>query len=398
MALIGKGLLVAGALVFWGLQTQYLWLSVVLAAIIIASRVVKQHLSFTGREFARLWDVTMLVLVGAAVYQRQTSSISGAVLSFLQWLPILFFPLMAAFAFSDVGKLPYSTFVFWWRERDKARAVDFTYVYLGICLLAASASANRTAWFYAAAAGLIAAGLWFNRPRRIGTGPTLALLAVTGAAGFFLQAEWRDLHSELESKTMTWFAGFFPRPFEDQETYTSLGDVTKLRNSGRVLMRIETAVSSAQPRLLRQVSFDQYRRDSWLGTRRVYAPVAEASPGRWDLSPGDSATNSARLCIVVPETRILLPLPAGAARARNLVAARLERNRFGNVRVWDCADPLQCWIDFDGIYSNEPAPSAKDLQVPGADEAAVREVVEELGLLSMPRRDGGDFLCGAFSV
>src|SRR5688572_8537142 len=214
MALIGKALLVAGALLFWGLQTEYLWLSIVFAAILIASRVVKQHLSFSEREFARLWDVTMLVLVGAAVYQRQTSSISGAVLSFLQWLPILFFPLMAAFAFSDIGKLPYSTFVFWWRGRDKSRAVDFTYVYLGICLLAASASANRTAWFYAAAAGLIAAALWLNRPRRIGAGPTLALLAVTGVAGFFLQAEWRDLHSELESKTMTWFTGFFPRPFE----------------------------------------------------------------------------------------------------------------------------------------------------------------------------------------
>jgi transglutaminase-like putative cysteine protease len=387
MAITGKTLLVAGALVFWGLQAQFLWLSAVLAALVVGSRLIKGHLSFTEREFARLWDVTVLVLVGAAVYQRQTSSISGAVLSFLQWLPILCFPLMAALAFSDVGKLPYSTFVFWWRGRDKSKALDFTYVYFAICVLAASASANRTAWFYAVATGLIGAGLWLNRPRRIGARPTLALLAATGAAGFFLQAEWRDFHTQFESKTVSWFAGFFPRPFEDQETYTSMGDVAKLKSSGRVLMRLETARASAPPRLLRQVSFDQYRRDTWLSTRRMYAPVTEASPGRWELSPADSATNSARLCIVVPEARILLPLPAGAARARDLVAARLERNRFGNVRVWDCADPLQCWIDFDGVYSHEPEPSAKDLQVPGADEPAVQEIAQELGLSSMVPRD-----------
>ena len=37
------------------------------------------------------------------------------------------------------------------------------------------------------------------------------------------------------------------------------------------------------------------------------------------------------LSMLVPEGRVLLPVPAGSARARDLSAARLERNRFGNV-------------------------------------------------------------------
>ncbi len=381
-------LLLAGALVFWGLQTGFVWVALFLAAIVVATGVVKHHLSFTHREFARLWDVTLLVLVGAAVYQRQTGSASGSVLSFLQWLPMLLFPMTAAFLFSHADNLPSRTFVFWWRGREKSeqRKLDITYGYFGICLLSASAGAGpaRGAWFYPVATVLIAAALWANRPRRLGAVTTLALLIPVAGAGYLLQGKWRDLQAEFESKTVSWFAGFFPRPFEDQESYTSFGDVAQLKNSGRLLMRLEVAAGSEPPRLLRQVSFDQYRRGAWLSSRRAYEPVEEASPGTWTLSAAPGATNSVTLSMLVPDGRVLLPAPAGAARARDLAAARLERNRFGNVRVWDCGDPLKCAIDFDGSYSYEPPPSSKDLQVPVADAAAVEDVVRELGLKSLP--------------
>jgi xanthine/uracil permease len=110
VAIKPKLLLLAGALVFWGLQTGFAWVALFLAAIVVAPGLVKHHLSFTHREFARLWDVTLLTLVGAALYHRQMSSISGAVLSFLQWLPMLLFPITAAFLFSRDDRLPYSTF------------------------------------------------------------------------------------------------------------------------------------------------------------------------------------------------------------------------------------------------------------------------------------------------
>ena len=379
-------LFLAGALVFWGLQTDFVWVALLLAAVVIAASVVKQQLSFTDREFARLWDVTLLVLVGVAVYQRQTASVSGAVLSFLQWLPMLLFPITAAFLFSHTNQLPFSTFVFWWRGREKVghRTLDITYGYFGICLLSASAGATHGTWFYPAATALMAAALWANRPRRLRAVTTLALLIAVAGAGYLLQGKWRDLQAEFESKTVSWFAGFFPRPFEDQETYTSFGEVANLKNSGRLLMRLEVSPGSSPPRLLRQVSFDQYRRGAWLSTRRTYGPVTEVSPGRWDLSVAPGATNSVTLTMVAPEGRALLPVPAGATCARDLAAARLERNRFGNVRVWDCNDPLECAIDFDGTHSYEPAPSAKDLQVPVADAAAVGDVVRELGLESLP--------------
>jgi transglutaminase-like putative cysteine protease len=392
-------LLPGGALVFWGLQSGLVWVGLSLAAIVVAASVVKPQLSLTHREFARLWDVTLLVLLGAAVYQRQTASVSGAVLSFLQWLPMLFFPMTGAFLFSHADRLPYSTFVFWWRGRDQGghRTFDITWSYFGICLLSASAGATRSMWFYPGATLLIAAAVWANRPHGLRPATTLALLLAVAGAGFLLQGKWRDVQGEFESKTVSWFAGFFPRPFEDQETYTSFGEVAKLKNSGRLLMRLELAAGSAPPRLLRQVSFDQYRRGAWLSTRRTYAPVTEVSPGRWDLSVAPGATNSVTVFMVVPEGRVLLPVPAGAARARDLTAARLERNRFGNVRVWDCSDPLKCAIDFDGRHSYEPPPSAKDLQVPLADAAAVGEVVRELGLESLPAGTTLQKLAGFFA-
>jgi protein-glutamine gamma-glutamyltransferase len=375
--------LVVAALLLWGWQTKLFWPAAAMAAVFGGSTWVRARVAFGPREWARLWDVTLLLLAGTALYQRQTSSVSGAVLSFLQWLPMLLFPFTASVLFSSSPRVADSTFIFWWRRKPhrRSRSIDPLYPYFAICLLAASAGGTRDSWFYPVSTLLIFSALWLNRPRRLRPAATLLLLAIAGAAGLFLQTRWRDFQGELETRTLQWLTGFFPRPFEDQEAHTSLGEIGRLKSSARVLMRLHTERGSP-PHLLRQVSFDQYRRGVWLSTRRSYSPASEISSGLWKLADSRT-TNVVRIRATVPEGRILLPLPTGASHVDRLPAARLEHNRFGNVRVWDCPDPLECSIQFDGAVSHEAPPGPRDLQVPLADEPAAEEIVRQLDLRSM---------------
>ncbi|MCI0744976.1 MAG: transglutaminase-like domain-containing protein [Verrucomicrobia subdivision 3 bacterium] len=382
MQVIAHRCIVAAALLLWGWRVRLLPLAGPMAVVVLFSALAPWRLVFGPREFARLWDLTIVLIVAAGIYQRQTSSVSAGVLGFLQWLPILFYPFVGAFFYSTHPRLPRGTFLFWWRKNPPhtERGLDVTYPYLSLCLLSASAASTWDRWFYPSATVVIVAAIWANKPRRVRPALAMPLLVLVAGLGYLLQSRWRDFQSEFENRTMAWISGFFPRQFEDQETYTNLGEIGKLKQSARVVIRV---AGPNTPRLLRQVSFDQYRRGIWLSTRRQYAPVREVSAGSWTLAPTNGATNSTKLVAVVPERNILLPLPNGAWRARDLPAARLERNRFGNVRAWDAPDPIECMIDFDSNMSYEPGPDRKDLQLISGDDAALEELVRELQLQSL---------------
>lgn len=378
-------LLVATSVLFWGWMTGMWVFALPMAGLVVASVFVRRRLAFTPREFARLWDVTLVLLVGAAIYNRQTLSVSAALISFLQWLPILLFAFTIALFFSREQSVPRSTFVFWWRSNSTriaaGRNLDPMYPYFAVCLLAASAG-GRDRMFYPVAAVLIAAAIAINRGSRGRAAPVALLLVVVAAAGHMLHTRWRDFQAELESRTIQWISGFFPKQFEDQETHTSLGDIGRLKSSGRMVMVVHGEGQGNVPGLYRQLAFDLYRRGIWLSTRRQYAPVAEAAAGTWELAPAP-ASNSVVLRAAVPDGRIFLPMPLGCTRARRLSATRLERNRFGNVRVWDCADPMECTLDFNVDTTIEPPPGKTDLEVQLMDEPVISAVARELRLESM---------------
>jgi hypothetical protein len=378
--------LVAAALLFWGWRTQLLPMAGAMALTVAASPFVRRRLELGKRELARLWDFTLVLIIGALIYNRQTMSISGAVITFIQWLPILLFPFIAAFFYSAHDRVPHSTFFFWWRgQQDSGEpGINLTYPYFGLCLLSASAGSARDGWFFPGAVLLMGGALAMNRPRRVRR--TFALLAFVGVTvgGFLLQAKWRDFQSQIESTTMRWLAGYYPRQFEDQETHTSLGEVGKLKSSGRIVMAVRSVNGSSLPRLYRQVSFDYYRRGTWLSTRRQYWRVPENPPGMWELAPGNHVSGSVAISMSVPEGRILLPLPPGANRVHGLVSSRLERNRFGNLRVWDSPDPMECSVEYDVHRSGEPPPSPKDLDLQASEEPVLKEIIKEAGLDSIP--------------
>jgi hypothetical protein len=376
--------LVAAALLFWGWRTQLLPVAGPMALAVAGSPFVRRRLALTDRELARLWDFTLVLIIGALIYNRQTLSISGAVITFIQWLPILLFPFAAAFFFSTHARVPQSTFFFWWRgKRDAGEPVNITYPYFGLCLLSASAGSARDGWFFPATVLLIAGALGVNRPRRIKPALALLVFVCVTVGGFILQARWREFQTQIESTTMRWLAGYYPRQFEDQETHTSLGEVGKLKSSGRVIMSVRGQNGSSPPRLYRQVSFDFYRRGTWLSTRRQYWRVPENPPGIWELAPATHVSGSVAICGSVPEGRILLPLPTGANRIRGLAFSRLERNRFGNLRVWDSPDPAECNVEYDLHRSYEPPPTPKDLDVQASEEPVLKQITKEVGLNSI---------------
>src|SRR5258705_4805478 len=143
-----------------------------------------------------------------------------------------------------------------------------------------------------------------NRPRRVKRAIALLVFVWVTAGGFVLQARWREFQTQIESTTMRWLAGYYPRQFEDQEMHTSLGEVGNLKSSGRVVMNVRGLNGGSPPGLYRQVSFDHYRRGTWLSTRRQYWRVPEKQSGIWELGPARHVSGSVVVSMSIPEGRI----------------------------------------------------------------------------------------------
>jgi hypothetical protein len=73
-----------------------------------------------------------------------------------------------------------------------------------------------------------------------------------------------------------------------------------------------------------------------------------------------------------------LPLPMGTAAIGNLPAQRVEKNRFGAMRVLQAPELIQCRVRYGDVLSGDAPPGREDLEIPEEEAPAVRRAAAEL--------------------
>jgi hypothetical protein len=160
-------LLLGAMLLFWGFQTGHLLLGLLTGALLESSRLIAARWSLTDSDFNRLWNVCVVLFVGAGAFLlinegtftyndlflnavrrpeaiRQTGR---SALVWLQWFPMILLPFMVAQAFNDADKVRLSTFSWWLRKQEKRESNatlprvmgNIASPYAALCVLASSA-------------------------------------------------------------------------------------------------------------------------------------------------------------------------------------------------------------------------------------------------------------------
>ena len=93
-------LLTGTALVFWGWHSGLLTVSIVMALVLEAARLIRYRWNLTPSDFNRVSDLCSLLLAGLVIYVYATSRSAAAILVIVQRLPLVVFPLLVAQAFS----------------------------------------------------------------------------------------------------------------------------------------------------------------------------------------------------------------------------------------------------------------------------------------------------------
>lgn len=424
-------LLLAAALLLWGWQTGLLAFALLMAVVLEAARWIEWRVDFGIKDFNRVVDlVSLLGAVGGlyciltreatnqvmAMFQatnftaqsKAVNSISQTTFIYFQWFPMILFPVVAALAYSTSEQVPRSCF-FMLARRKAARlgvpqpvtpGINLFYPYLAVVLFSACLANQRNEWFYFAVCGVVAAALWATRPGRFSTVVWLVALILVVKAGFYGHRGLNQLQVIVENKVAFWVSNWARRSGERKEAATAIGEVGKLKLSGKIVLRVQPEIGPV-PSLLRDSTYSRFDSPKWSNFRQNSGPVTPSEDGNtWQLL-NKRATNVVHLMTFATRGQAVLSTPPGTAVLRDLLAGEMSTNSHGVIRVQGAADflhfraahgpgesvqsppqPDQFFVAPDGREFGLWADG--DLQIPFAELEAVSRIAKELKLDRLP--------------
>ena len=421
--------LLAAALLFWGWQTGFLAVGIIMGVTLESSRWIRARWELSDGDFARIWAFCVLLSFAALILafsnsggpanfsrlfenpnftsERLAGNISAlTAIAFIRWLPMIFFLFIAAQMFSPRPGVPLDAISFFLRPRWKkapkscqphplSRSVNVSYPYFVTCLFAASGHAAANDTYFWGISALLVWALW---PQRVSRFSLIMWASAMGTAillGYLGERGIGQLARLAEEFNPQWLSRFVRYGTDPRETRTEIGHIGRLKLSGQIIIRLEPKRGSTVPTYLREATYRHYGSQIWRAgsSRKDFATVPETprDSGNWPLLP--DTTNPVVVSIACylggfdPQSRNpegLLPLPTDCGRLENLPAYVLQRNSVGSVLaegpgllIFDAC------FGSGSIIDSPPGTGStfltnEDLDVPKRERPALDEVISDL--------------------
>jgi len=382
--------LMGGALLFWGWENGLMLWGALLAAALEGARLTRTRWEFSNADLNRIADLCWALVVGAALllYSTEENRVL-LVFKLAQWLPVCFCPLMLAQAYGNRATMPLS--VFWWLLRRSPasqtarKSYNISHCCFAVCLLAASASTHPNSFFYPGMALLVALALTSTRPRRVSLTAWVILLALAATAGEFSHRELRQMQSAMETALGAWIADFF-RPAPDaRECPTRIGAAGRIVQSGRIVLRVRPAPGGVAPALLREATWDAYKKETWLASNNVFSIANPGNNETVKLLPTNKLSWEVEIACYYENGEGILPLPHGTFEIDG-VPADVKTNRLGVTKMENGPGLLDMRAFFGPGRSIDSPPCERDLMVDEKEKPALTQVAAELKLAGMTER------------
>lgn len=423
--------LLGAALLFWGWQSGLLIPGAIMAGVLEGARFTKARWELSDRDLSRIWTFCSLLTLAAVVFAftendgpanfsnffqnpsgatRSDAGTSTAHTSaaLFRWLPMLLFLFVAAQTYNTRETFPLVAISMIlrrrWRlakERGQTTPADWPvavgYPYFAVCLLAAGVhkepETGRFDTFFWGLCALLAWALWVQRSRRFGFAIWAAALLLAMGLGFAGQRGLGEVLGLVQRLNVQWLARLMRQSSDAEQSRTALGQIGELKQSPRIVVRLELPDDRPPPEYLRETSYRMYGAEIWragAGTNG-FEPVPETPQDSaiWPLLPGKTNLATLRIATYLDGWKqgsraALLPLPRTSGRLESLRAFTVEKNPNGAVLATGPG-----LVIFDAHYGpgaalDAPADPNEDLLVPSREAPAIAKIAAELGL------DGND--------
>ena len=373
---------------FWGWEVGWLPLGAIGAVVLELPRLIRWRWDFSEADMNRFWDLSYILFLGALGYSFVTTDMIHATFRFMPWLPLIFFPFVAATVYCAEDRVRLSTFSLFLHRKGRgassARPAGWfvPYAYFVACFIGASVANARDVRFYAAVVVLGAWMLWTVRYRAAAVWAWALMLVVVSVAGFGGQTTLTELQVWLENTA----AG----SAEDDltQTRTAIGSLSDLKLSNRILLRVKPDGNRPPPALLRKASFSIYdtaeKRAVWYATGAQFRWLQSGvEPATWVLA-GREPSSAVTISMMLAQRMGIIPVPSGPCVLENLIAGSVQVNRCGSVRVRETLPLTRYTAKYCGVSTLDGPPTKWDLAVPDVEAPAVAQIAGQIGLAGQP--------------
>jgi protein-glutamine gamma-glutamyltransferase len=425
--------LIGATLLFWGWQTDHLLASAAMGALLESARWIKARWEFTDQDFRRIWVFCALLLLAVAVYAFTSTGGPTDLINFLQnpnaatdrnaginsaravaiWLrsiPLVFFLFVLAQTFNTREGIPPETISLlmhwrWQRAQQLGRPiphapnVNVSFAYFAVCLFAACFRTREDATFLWGLNALLGWALWSWRSRRFSVAVWTGAVGAAVLLGYSSQIGVARLFRWVENYNPQWFSRSVGGGADPMRSKTALGQIGRLKGSGKIVIRLAPKDGGRVPSLLREASYRTFKAGTWyteVSKDRFDPVLEETNHTTWPLLPGRTNDVAVSIACYLPGGNALLPLPTGVGRLENLSAFTVQKNSLGAVLAQGPG-----LVIFDALYGpGETIDSAgnanEDLHVPSRETNALNKVIAELQLEPRNRKQAVHALTGLF--
>ncbi|MBF0346397.1 MAG: transglutaminase domain-containing protein [Magnetococcales bacterium] len=386
-----------GALLFWGWRSGGVGWVVPVAGWLFVQPFSPWRILWSDVLYQRILGVcgVIAVLLGGWAWFVQQDELF--VMALLRLSPLIWMPMVLVMAADSRTLWAPDRFL---SDRNRAATGDevvperpmalwFDFFSLATLLAAGVVLENRS-WFFPVLVGFMAVLLWSWCPRHGRRGFGWFLFAVAACSGYLVQGGLsllqRSLMETLSDELAEWF---YPHSVDVTHRRTDIGEVGRLKMSGRILFRVHYEGPLVLPLLLRESSYNIYYDGGWSQAPAPFVTIPPDAPvGAWMLgTPGTGGADSGgrRVTIHHSVTRDqgILALPFQAYRIEGLEVAMLEKNRFGSVRYRNGPPPTP-WTMIHSPGNLDPLQEGTaeklDLQIPEVERKGIDLTFQEAGL------------------
>jgi protein-glutamine gamma-glutamyltransferase len=378
--------LLCAALIFWGLQTG-LWIFAIPMAIILeGSRLIQSRWDFSTDDIKRIANLCLIILVTLTVYLIIYNRSFYLLYTLLQWLPLAFFPLVAAQTYSLNENINFTTLFITFNdaktgEESNRFSLNLTYPYLAVCILGASNANTKDIFFYIGMFILSAIALWNVRSPRFSPIIWLCLFLTAGSVGFIGQIGLHQLHLKVEDQVVSWFSDAIGQEINAFKKETSMGEIGVLKQSNDIVFRVSSPTQNNSPLLLREATYNKYQSSLWIALNPEFTPVKpEINNTTWRLQNQQNSNSMLTIYGTLNNGKGVLRLADGTFEINDLPVSEMEKNKYGTVKVAGKVNDIAYKIKFNQQFSLDGSPTADDLQIPKPEKSAINEIVNKIDI------------------
>ncbi len=373
--------LIGASLVLWGLQTGLLLPALLLVPVVEGARFIRSRWMLSLSDFYRISDISTLILLGIAVYVLFTNPRAIIMLT-IQWLPLITFPLLAAQEYSTEGKIDIRAFLMLTRKSktdpdQDAAAINFSYPYFILCLIAAAASNQRTPVFYIC---LLLLAVWALFPYRSKRYPVVIwciLMATAGCLGYMGHTGLNHMQGLL----ISWAGELFLEDSNPEKSTTAIGEIGEVKQSSRIIYRVDGKEDLSPGILMREACYNRYFSSTWFAGGSEFAEIKpEINNKTWNLGVRQMSADILTVYSYLQQGTGILKLPVGAFEIESTADITLKKNSLGAVMAEDGPGLIHYIVQYDRKFADDRPPNHQDLQVPLDEQSDIFRFIAGLGL------------------